>query len=346
MKSSGIGGQAVLEGIMMKNGDRYAVAVRKPDGQIALDAQEYPGITKGRRWMEIPFLRGIFRFVDSLVLGMRCLSFSASFYEEEEEGQQPEKESFLEKKLSPEQLDKLMMGVAVAAALALSIGIFMVLPVAVAGLLRPVVSSSFGVALLEGVIRMAIFICYVALIALMKDIKRTYMYHGAEHKCINCIEHGMPLTVENVRVSSKEHKRCGTSFLLLVMVISILVFMVIRVDNIWLRMLSRVLLVPFIAGVAYEFIRLAGSSENPVVNALSRPGLWLQGLTTREPEDDMIQVAIQAVEAVFDWKAYEAENFGLTFPEEAEAVPAPGAEGQPEAATATAAEPSATEAVL
>lgn len=318
MKSSGIGGQAVLEGIMMKNGDRYAVAVRKPDGTVALDTQEYPGITKGRRWMEIPFLRGIFRFVDSLVLGMRCLSFSASFYEEEEETeQQPEKKSFLEKRLTPEQLDKLMMGVAVAAALALSIGIFMVLPVAVAGLFRSVLPSSFGIALLEGVLRMAIFISYVVLIGLMKDIRRTYMYHGAEHKCINCIEHGLPLTVENVRGSSKEHKRCGTSFLLLVMVISILVFMVIRVDNIWLRMLSRVLLVPFIAGIAYEFIRLAGSSDNPLVNALSRPGLWLQGLTTREPEDDMIQVAIQAVEAVFDWKAYETETFGMVFPEEA-----------------------------
>ena len=320
MKSSGIGGQAVLEGIMMKNGDRYAVAVRKPDGGIALDCQEYRGITQGRRWMELPFLRGIFRFVESLVLGMRCLSFSASFYEEEEEAAPaPEKKSFLEKRLSPEQLDKLMMGVAVAAALALSIGIFMVLPVAVAGLLRPVISSSFGIALLEGALRMAIFIAYVGLISLMKDIKRTYMYHGAEHKCINCIEHGLPLTVENVRACSKEHKRCGTSFLLLVMGISILVFMVIRVDNIWLRMLSRVLLVPFIAGIAYEFIRLAGSSENPLVNALSRPGLWLQGLTTREPEDDMIQVAIQAVEAVFDWKAYETETFGLRFPEAAAA---------------------------
>ena len=313
MKSSGIGGQAVLEGIMMKNGDRYAVAVRKPDGQIALDAQEYPGITKGRRWMEIPFLRGIFRFVDSLVLGMRCLSFSASFYEEEEEGQQPEKESFLEKKLSPEQLDKLMMGVAVAAALALSIGIFMVLPVAVAGLLRPVVSSSFGVALLEGVIRMAIFICYVALIALMKDIKRTYMYHGAEHKCINCIEHGLDLTVENVRKSSKRHKRCGTSFLLFIVVVSIVFSMVIQTDVLWLRILLRILLIPVVAGISYEILRLAGRSDNWFVNLISKPGLMLQGLTTREPDDDMIEVGIRSVEAVFDWKKYEEENFGKSY---------------------------------
>ena len=319
MKSSGIGGQAVLEGIMMKNGDKYAVAVRKPDQEIALEIQEYPGITKGRRWMEIPFLRGIFRFIDSLVLGMKCLTYSASFYDEEEE-QKPEKKSFLGRHLTTEQLDKLMMTVAVAVAIALSIGIFMVLPVAVANLFRHITDSAFLIALLEGVIRMVIFISYVALIALMKDIKRTYMYHGAEHKCINCIEHGLPLTVENVRKSSKEHKRCGTSFLLLVMVISILVFMFIRIDNIWLRMLSRVLLVPFIAGVAYEFIRLAGSSESCVVNALSRPGLWLQGLTTKEPEDGMIEVAIRAVEAVFDWKAYEAEEFGLTFPEEKQIV--------------------------
>lgn len=315
MKSSGIGGQAVLEGIMMKNGAKYAVAVRKPDQEIALDIQEYPGMTKGRRWMEVPFLRGIFRFVDSLVLGMKCLTFSASFYEEEEE-KSTEKKSFLERHLSEEQLDKLMMTVAVVAAIALSIGIFMVLPVAVANLFRHWNDTPFFIALLEGIIRMAIFIAYVALIALMKDIKRTYMYHGAEHKCINCIEHGLPLTVENVRKSSKEHKRCGTSFLLLVMLISILVFMFIRIDHIWLRMLSRVLLVPFIAGVAYEFIRLAGSSENCIVNMLSRPGLWLQGLTTKEPEDDMIEVAIKAVEAVFDWKEYEAKEFGLTFPED------------------------------
>lgn len=328
MKSSGIGGQAVLEGIMMKNGDRYAVAVRKPDQEIAVETEEYHSTAK-YKWMDVPILRGIFRFVDSLVLGMRCLTFSASFYEEEEESgpEGEQKQSFLEKHLSAEQMEKLMMGAAVVMAIALSIGMFMVLPVAVANFFRRFTDSALLIAILEGLLRIGIFIAYVGLISLMKDIKRTYMYHGAEHKCINCIEHGLPLTVENVRKSSKEHKRCGTSFMLIVMVISIFVFMILRIDNIWFRMLSRVVLVPFIAGISYEFIRLAGSSENGLVNLLSRPGLWLQGLTTKEPEDDMMEVAIRAVEEVFDWKAYETEVFGMHFPEEEEtASPEEGAD--------------------
>ena len=320
MKSSGIGGQAVLEGIMMKNGSRYAVAVRKPDQEIAVETKEHHSLSDKHKWMKAPFIRGIFNFVDSLVLGMGCLTFSASFFEEEEEATAKEKPSFLERHLSKEQMEKLMMTFAVVLAIALAIGLFMLLPVAVASLFRYFIDSDFVIAVLEGILRISIFIAYVGLISFMSDIKRTYMYHGAEHKCINCIEHGLPLTVENVRVSSKEHKRCGTSFMLIVMVISIFVFMFLRIDNIGLRMLSRVLLVPFIAGVSYEFIRLAGNSDHCVVNMLSRPGLWLQGLTTKEPDDSMIEVAITAVEQVFDWKAYEKENFGLEFPEREETV--------------------------
>ncbi len=316
MKSSGIGGQAVLEGIMMKNGGRYAIAVRKPNQEIALDVQEYHSRSEKKAWGNIPFLRGIFRFVDSLVLGMKSLTYSSSFYEEEtEEGEDP---SFWEKYLSPEQSEKLLMAAAVVLSVVFSVGLFMVLPVWVASWLRLCTSSSFWISLAEGLLRIGIFIAYVALISLMPDIKRTYMYHGAEHKCINCIEHGLPLTVENVRRSSKEHKRCGTSFLLIVMVISIFIFMFLRVSNLWLRMLSRVILVPFIAGISYEFIRLAGNSERAVVNILSRPGLWMQGLTTKEPDDSMIEVAICAVEAVFDWRDYEEREFGLTFPREEE----------------------------
>lgn len=325
MKSSGIGGQAVLEGIMMKNGDRYAVAVRKPDGEIAVDEQEYRSIAK-YRWMRLPFLRGIFNFVDSLIIGMKTLTFSASFYGEEEETEESKtsKPSFLERHMSEEQLEHFMMTISVVFSIVLSIAIFMVLPVAVAGFFRRFTDSSFLIALIEGLLRIGIFIAYVGLISLMKDIRRTYMYHGAEHKCINCVEHGLPLTVENVRISSKEHKRCGTSFMLIVMVLSIFIFMFLRIDNLLLRMLSRVLLVPFIAGISYEFIRLAGRSENPVVNSLSRPGLWLQGLTTKEPEDSMIEVAIAAVECVFDWKKYLADEFGLSFEEKAEQEPVQG----------------------
>ena len=179
------------------------------------------------------------------------------------------------------------------------------------------VGNHFLTAALEGVIRIAIFIGYVAGITMMEDIKRVYMYHGAEHKCINCIEHGLPLTVENVRKSSKEHKRCGTSFLLIVVIISTLVFMFVKTDTLWLRMVSRILLLPVITGISYEFLRLAGRSESKIVDLLSRPGLMLQGLTTKEPEDDMIEVAIASVEAVFDWRTYLKENFPrVEIPEE------------------------------
>ena len=191
----------------------------------------------------------------------------------------------------------------------MAVGIFMVLPMFLSNIFRKIIPSDTVMAILEGVIRILIFIAYIKLISNMEDIKRTFMYHGAEHKCINCVEHGLPLTVDNVRKSSKEHKRCGTSFLLIVMVISILFFMVIRVEGVWMRAVSRIVLIPVIAGVSYEFLRLAGRSNSCVVNALSRPGMWMQALTTTEPDDSMIEVAIAAVEKVFDWKAYLKENF-------------------------------------
>ncbi|MCD8009726.1 MAG: DUF1385 domain-containing protein [Lachnospiraceae bacterium] len=310
MKSSGIGGQAVLEGIMMKNGTWYAVAVRKPDQTIEVKKEEYRGVSAGHRWMQKPFIRGVFNFIDSLILGMQTLTYSASFYEEEEETEESKKEGFLDRFLSPEKQESLLMAGTVVLAVVLAVGIFMILPMFCARFMERFIENSFVTALLEGVLRMAIFILYVWGISLMEDIRRTYMYHGAEHKCINCVEHGLPLTVENVRVSSKEHKRCGTSFMLFVMMISILVFMFLQMDNILLRMLSRIVFVPVIAGISYEILRLAGRSDGKLINAISKPGLMLQGLTTREPDDDMIEVAIQAVEAVFDWRAYEEENFG------------------------------------
>lgn len=302
MKSSGIGGQAVIEGIMMKNGETYAVAVRKPDHTIEVKKETYKGLASKCRIFRLPFIRGIFNFIDSMVLGMSTLTYAASFYEEEEE--EPSK---FEKKLIAlfgDNLEKVIMGITVAVSIVLAIGIFMVLPVFLVGLIKPIIGNGWLAGLLEGIVRLLIFIGYVTLISRMEDIRRVYMYHGAEHKCINCIEHGLELTVDNVEKSSKQHKRCGTSFMLFVMLISILLFMVIRVDNLWLRMLSRVILVPVIAGISYEVLRLAGNSDNIIINLLSRPGLWLQNLTTKEPDRSMIQVAICAVEAVFDWKAY------------------------------------------
>lgn len=292
---------------MMKNQEKYAVAVRKPDREIVVEVSEYNGLISNKKLRNMPILRGVFSFIESLTLGMRALTFSASFFEEEEAlGKQQEEFSEKEAKKKKKQEDAMMGGTMVLSVI-LAVGIFMVLPYYVSLFFQRFITSDIVIALLEGVIRLSIFVGYVAAISLMPDIKRVYMYHGAEHKCINCIEHGMELTVENVRKSSKQHKRCGTSFLLIVMLISILFFMVIRVDNGLLKMLLRILLIPVIAGVSYEFIRVAGRSDNVIVNLLSKPGLWLQNLTTREPNDDMIEVGIASVEAVFDWRSYVAE---------------------------------------
>lgn len=312
MKYSGIGGQAVIEGIMMKNKDDYATAVRKPDGQIEVQKDTYVSMTEKVPFFALPFVRGVFSFADSMILGMKTLSFSASFFEDDEDaGEAGRFEQWLEKTFG-ERLEKVLMGCVMAFSVVMAIGIFMVLPLLIANLCRRVITSETVMAILEGVIRITIFVCYIKLISRMEDIRRTFMYHGAEHKCINCIEHGKTLTVEHVRESSKQHKRCGTSFLIIVMLISILFFMVIRVDSVWLRIVSRIVLIPVIAGVSYEFLRLAGRSDNALVNLLSKPGMWMQNLTTKEPDDSMIEVAIAAVESVFDWKMYLRENFPET----------------------------------
>jgi uncharacterized protein YqhQ len=302
MKSSGIGGQAVMEGVMMKNADKYAVAVRKSDQTIEVKTNEFKSVVSNKKLTKIPFIRGVFNFIDSMVLGMKALTFSASFFEEEEEA--PSKADKFMEKVFKDKTDKIIMGVTVCFSIAIAVGLFMVLPYFISDLFRTIILSDMAIAAIEGAIRLALFIGYICLISLMKDIQRVYMYHGAEHKCINCIEHGLELNVENVRKSSKQHKRCGTSFMLIVIVISIIFFLFIRVDSPVLRVVVRILLVPVIAGVSYEFIRLAGNTENRIVTILSKPGMWLQNLTTREPDDSMIEVAIASVEAVFDWKVY------------------------------------------
>lgn len=302
MKYSGIGGQAVMEGVMMKNKDHYAVAVRKPDGNIEVKKEEFKGISSKCKLFRVPFIRGIFSFIDSLTLGMSTLTYSASFYEEEEDTKKTEQE----KKKS----DTVFNVITIMISVILAVGIFMVVPFYLSQLLEKAISSKTLIIFLEGVIRLLIFIIYIVLISFMKDIKRVYMYHGAEHKCINCIEHGMPLTVDNVRISSKEHKRCGTSFMLLVMCISILILMLVRFDSRILRLAARIVLIPVIAGISFELLRLAGTKENVFTNIISKPGLLLQRLTTKEPDDSMIEVGIASVEAVFDWKSYLKENFG------------------------------------
>ena len=302
MRYSGIGGQAVMEGVMMKNGDRYAVAVQKPNQEISVESFDYKGVIKNETLKKAPIIRGVLNFIDSLVLGMRSLMYSSSFFEEEEETKNKEEAERAKKK------ENEGMGFTVALSVILAVGIFMVLPYYISLIFQKFIVSKTLLAVIEGVIRLAIFVGYVVLISLMDDIKRVFMYHGAEHKCINCIEHGMELNVENVRKSSRQHKRCGTSFLLFVMIVSIIFFAFIQVDSRILRLLLRLVLIPVIAGVSYEFIRLAGRSDNVLVNLLSKPGLWLQNLTTREPDDAMIEVGIASVEAVFDWRAYQEEE--------------------------------------
>ena len=308
MKSSNIGGQAVLEGIMMRHGDDYAVAVRKPDGEIFVQKEEYHSVIKWKALTKIPFVRGVFNFIDSMVLGIKTLMFSAEFYEDEEEVKS-EKELTEEEIAKKEKQEKWMMNATVAISVVIAVAVFMVLPYFLSSLLKPLMPSYHLRTLVEGFVRIGIFILYIALISRMDDIQRTFMYHGAEHKCINCIEHGLPLTVDNVRISSRQHKRCGTSFLFFVLAISIILLMLIQVESPLMRVIVRIALIPVIAGISYEVLKLAGRSENPIINLLSRPGLAIQKLTTKEPDDSMIEVAIQAVEAVFDWRTYEAENF-------------------------------------
>ena len=305
MKPSGIGGQAVIEGIMMRNKDMYSVAVRKPDGEIEVHLGTYQSIVKSKMIREIPLVRGVINFIDSMILGMRTLTFSASFYEEEEE---PTKAEVVLDKVTKGNSEKILTGLTVAFSIVMAVAIFMILPYFLTNFLRDYVVSNTLLAIIEGVVRVGVFLIYILLISRMNDIQRVFMYHGAEHKCINCIEHGMELNVENVLKSSKHHKRCGTSFLFIVMFVSIIFFIFIRVTSPVLRVVIRLLLIPVIAGVSYELIKFAGNSESKFVQIISYPGMMLQKLTTKEPDADMAEVAIAAVEAVFDWDTFIHEE--------------------------------------
>ncbi|MBO4291541.1 MAG: DUF1385 domain-containing protein [Lachnospiraceae bacterium] len=310
---SGIGGQAVLEGVMMKNQEKYAVAVRKPSGEIAVEVENHQGLMQGKKVLKIPFIRGIFNFIDSLVLGTKALNYSASFYEEDEEG------SALDKaldKISGGRGEKLLSGLVTVFSVGLAVAIFVVLPYLLSAYLEKFIRNHSLVMLLEGVIRVLIFLLYAGGIGLMTDIRRLYQYHGAEHKCINCIERGRELTVENVMKSSRFHKRCGTSFIFFVLIVSIVLFFFINVGNVFQRVILRVLLMPVVAGISYEFISLAGKHDNFLVRLISAPGFLFQKITTKEPDESMVEVAIASVEAVFDWKEYLSETFGYEWDEE------------------------------
>ena len=305
---SGIGGQAVLEGVMMKNKEKYAVAVRKPDGEIEVEVETYQGLAHGSKFKELPFIRGIFNFLDSLILGTRALNYSASFYEEEE-GKETKFDKAMDK-MSGGNGEKLLSGIVTVISIMLAVGIFIVLPYFISSLFESFIRNRSLMAIIEGVIRIALFLLYVWGISAMKDIRRLNQYHGAEHKCINCIEKGRPLTGHKVMRSSRLHKRCGTSFIFFVMLVSIVLFFFIQVDNVAEKVILRILLMPVVAGISYEIIRLAGRTDNVFIKILSAPGMWIQRMTTREPDESMAEVAIASVEAVFDWKKYLQDTFG------------------------------------
>lgn len=304
---SGIGGQAVLEGVMMKNDEKYAVAIRKPDGQIFVEYENFQGVLHGSGLKKLPFVRGVFNFVDSMVLGTKALNESAGFIEEEESGTGLDR---MLDKVTGGNAEKVWMTLVTFFSIALAVGIFVMLPYFISSCFDAYVRNRSLMAVIEGFIRIAIFLAYVVVIGSMKDIKRLYQYHGAEHKCINCIEAGRPLTVRNVMRSSRLHKRCGTSFIFFVMIVSIVLFFFIQVDHVVGKVLLRLALMPVVAGISYEFIRLAGRSSHPLTRMLSAPGMLIQKLTTKEPDKSMVEVAIASVEAVFDWKQFLQDNFG------------------------------------
>ena len=347
--NSGIGGQAVLEGVMMRNGEDYAIAVRRSDGSITVRKEKYRGFFADSPLKKIPFIRGIFVFIDSMVLGFKCTDYSATIYAEDDpdlsgepadhkagagsqdknpvpaggaEAESPvsggEAESASVKAGADQDREKesvgeriLMTGVMVVSVF-LALGLFMVLPYFLASALIRLTGLTALLSLFEGLIRIMIFVAYILAISMMKDIRRLFQYHGAEHKCINCLENGQELTVENAARATRLHKRCGSSFILFVMMVSIVLFFFIRVGNPVARVGLRILLLPVISGISYELIRFAGSSDNPIIGLLSKPGLWLQGLTTREPDEEMLAVAIESVNAVFDWQTYLEKEFGLS----------------------------------
>ena len=318
MKSSNIGGQAVMEGIMMRHKDKYSIAVRRPDNGIELKVEDYKCVFGNAKFLKYPLIRGVVSFVDSLVVGTKCLMYSAEIAGDEEDEEDKQKNAALSeeelaaKKAKEDKQFKWLLYVTVAVSIVVSVAAFMLLPYALASLCRRVGASEFAVTIVEAFVKLALFMGYMLLISRMKDIQRTFMYHGAEHKCINCVEHGLPLTVDNVLASSRLHKRCGTSFLFLVMLVSIFLhFIFVLVPFYWVRLFGRLLMVPVVAGISFEIIQWAGRSDSKLADFFSKPGLAMQKLTTKEPTADMAEVAIRAVEAVFDWKAYLKEEFGV-----------------------------------
>jgi len=297
-KYTDIGGQAVLEGVMMRSpaDEKMAIAVRKENGEIVIEEKAVPSAAKKHKWFSWPIIRGVVNFVAMLKMGYETISISASMLGLEEE--EPSKfEKWLSEKLG-KSTESIVMGTAMVLAMVLAVGLFFMLPAYAAQLIKRWVESSVVLNLLEGAVRLLIFMGYMIAVSAMKEIRRTFMYHGAEHKTIACFEAGEALTPENARKYGRQHPRCGTAFLLIVMFVSILIFSVFGINiNVWTRLGSRLLLLPVVAGVSYELLKWLGRCDNPLTRILRAPGMWLQNLTTREPDDAMLEVAIAAFNA-------------------------------------------------
>ena len=289
IKPKAVGGQAVIEGVMMKGAEDVSIAVRKPDGEIIVKKEKLKSNRK--KVSKIPILRGIYTFVDSMVMGVKALIYSADFVEvEEEEKKKPSKlDEFLEKNI---------VWISVVISVVFSVGLFILLPTVLVGVFKRFTDNNLILNGIEGIVRIAIFLGYILAISGMKDIRRVFEYHGAEHKSIFCYEHGEELTVENVRKYGRLHPRCGTSFLFIVMIVSILLFSMFSWSGVLMRLLIRILLIPVVAGISYEIIKWAGRSQSKLSCIVSAPGMWLQKLTTREPDDKQIEVAVEALKSV------------------------------------------------
>ena len=296
-KKTTIGGQALLEGIMMLGPEKYAIAIRKPDGEIELKVEEAKSIKKKWKICGLPFIRGVFALYESMKRGISALMYSAEFIDEEDV-QESKFDKWLDKKFGWEKVQKVLMTASTVIGVILPVILFILLPTWVTGLFGDSIGNGIVKNLIEGAVRILTFLLFMLSVSRMKDIKRTFSYHGAEHKTIFCYEAGEELTVENVKKYQKEHPRCGTSFLFSVMIISILVFSVVQWSNVWLRMGLRLLLLPVVISLSYEANRLIGRYDNWFTRALRAPGVWFLGFTTFEPDDSMIEVAIEALKPV------------------------------------------------
>jgi len=322
-KFENVGGQAVIEGVMMKNGDHYAVAVRKADKEIVIDKREYKSLSKRFKILSLPLIRGVIAFGESMVMGMKILTYSAEFFEVEGD-EESKLDHFIEEKFG-NKADDVIVGISVVLAMVMAIGLFVLLPLGLSQIMKPLFPASWMMNLTDGLIRVVVLLLYITAISKMKDIQRVFQYHGAEHKSINCYESGLELTVENAKKQTRLHKRCGTSFLLYVVVISVFLLTLVNPETLGTRFIARILLLPVIAGISYEVLKFIGNHDSKVLDIFAKPGLMLQKLTTQEPDEEQLEVALASLKAVLTEKevdtvseseSMQSETESLTYNEE------------------------------